>query len=99
MRRTETGAGGVRSHDGSHPTIELDRGGQGYTACLEDLYEFACGWRLDVVNRDPHKGFVLLPRRQVVERTFCRLSTLRRLTCDIEQLTTVSETWISLDMA
>jgi putative transposase len=72
---------------------------QGYSGDLEDLCDFAYGWRLEVVKREPQRGFVLLPRRWVVERTFAWLSTFRRLTRDFEQLATVSETWIYLAMS
>jgi len=40
---------------------------------------------VDIVERDPHvKGFTLLPRRWVVERTFAWLSNYRRLSKDYE---------------
>ena len=41
-------------------------------------------------------GFVLLPRRWVVERTFAWLGRNRRLTKDYEELPECSETWIYL---
>jgi transposase len=74
-------------------------GSEGYTGDIEDLCEFAYGWWLKVVKRDPKKGFTLLPRRWVVERTFAWLSTFRRLTRDSEQLTTVSEAWTYIPMS
>lgn len=44
------------------------------------------------------KGFHVLPRRWVVERTFAWLSTWRRLSKDYELLTSSEEAWISLAM-
>jgi putative transposase len=43
-------------------------------------------------------GFVLLPRRWVVERTFAWLSTWRRLGKDYELLPSSEEAWIYLAM-
>jgi len=52
-------------------------------------------WRLEVVNRPRDaKGFVLLPKRWVVERTFAWLGRSRRLSKDYERHTTSSETMI-----
>lgn len=52
-------------------------------------------WRLEVVNRPRGaKGFVLLPKRWVAERTFAWLGRSRRLSKDYERHTTSSETMI-----
>ena len=49
-------------------------------------------WRLEVVSRPPGaKGFVLLPKRWVVERTFAWLGRNRRLSKDYEHRTDSSE--------
>lgn len=44
------------------------------------------------------KGFVSLPGRWIVERTFAWLGKCRRLSKDYEQLPSISETWIYLSM-
>ena len=50
------------------------------------------GWLWQVIKRsDKLKGFVLLPRRWVVERSFAWLSFNRRLSKDYEKLTRNSE--------
>jgi putative transposase len=50
---------------------------------------------LEIVKRsDAEKGFVVLPRRWVVERTFAWLSFNRRLSKDYEYLPVTSETYI-----
>lgn len=53
------------------------------------------GWMLEVVRRsDTAKGFVVLPRRWVVERTFGWLGRYRRLARDYEHTTSASETMV-----
>lgn len=50
------------------------------------------GWRLEIVRRpDGAQGFVLLPKRWVVERTFSWLGRWRRLSRDYEHLSSSSE--------
>ncbi|MCO5177568.1 MAG: IS5 family transposase [Thermomicrobiales bacterium] len=68
-------------------TIELAYVDQGYTGA--DAEAAADGWgiRLEVVKLpEARKGFVLLPRRWVVERSFAWLSRFRRLAKDYERL-------------
>ncbi len=55
--------------------------------------------RLEIVSRpESTKGFVLLPKRWVVERTFAWLSRYRRLSKDYEFHTQTSETLIHVAM-
>ena len=57
------------------------------------------GWRLEIVKRsDNVKGFKVLPRRWVVERTFGWLYRNRRLAKDYERKCRTSETLIYLAM-
>jgi transposase len=52
-------------------------------------------WDLEIVRRsDAAKGFVLLPRRWVVERTFALLGRCRRLAKDFEACIASAEAWI-----
>jgi putative transposase len=54
---------------------------------------------LELVKRNPEtKGFEVLPRRWVVERTFAWLSFNRRLSKDYEMLPATSETFIYVSM-
>jgi putative transposase len=66
---------------------------------LIDWVKTTCGWVLQTVLRPVGvKGFIVLPRRWVVERTFAWLSRYRRLSKDYEYLTAVSETMILVAM-
>lgn len=57
------------------------------------------GWILETIKRsDSAKGFVLLPKRWVVERTWGWLNWCRRLSKDYEVLPETSETWIYIAM-
>jgi putative transposase len=59
-------------------------------------------WRkvlLDIVKRpEGTKGFLLLPKRWIVERTFAWLGRYRRLAKDYEYLTQTSEAMIRVAM-
>ncbi len=58
-----------------------------------------CRFRLQPVLRsDDQKGFVVLPRRWVVERTFAWLTQCRRLALDYERLPKSSEALIYIAM-
>lgn len=71
----------------------------GYRGALLAWVVAHCRARLAVVLRtDDQKGFVVLPRRWVVERTFAWLNANRRLSKDYEGLTTTSESMIYLAM-
>ena len=68
-------------------TVEVGYVDQGYTGT--DAAEHASGWgiRLVVVKHtETKRGFVLLPRRWVVERSFAWLTRFRRLAKDDERL-------------
>jgi putative transposase len=56
-----------------------------------------CGWRLEITRRPPDaKGFVVIPRRGVVERTFGWLGRYRRLSRDFEHQVRSSEALVYL---
>lgn len=52
----------------------------------------------EIVRRSDQPGFVVLPKRWIVERTFAWLGKYRRLSKDYEALPVVSETWIYIAM-
>jgi putative transposase len=71
----------------------------GYSGQLVSWVQQTCGWVLQTVLRPVGiKGFVVLPRRWVVERTFAWLGRYRRLSKDYEYHTSNSETMIHIAM-
>jgi len=57
------------------------------------------GWELEVKTREPGvKGFAVLPKRWVVERTFAWLGRFRRMSKDYEFHPETSESMIHLAM-
>ena len=70
-----------------------------YGGLLEGWTLFTCGWELDIVRSPrPKKGFQVLPRRWVVERTFAWLGKWRRLSKDYEYLPASAEAMVRLAM-
>ena len=68
-------------------SVELAYVDQGYAWEQPAEEAQAHGMRLEVVKHEEAKrGFVLLPRRWVVERDFARASRFRRLVKDYERL-------------
>jgi putative transposase len=62
---------------------------------IADWVKQQFGWRLEVVRRPPDvKGFQILPRRWVVERTFGWFGRYRRLARDYEHQTLSSESMV-----
>ena len=79
----------------SFPRLKLIWADAGYSGKLVDWVNSACGWILEIVKRsDDVKGFQVLPRRWVVERTFGWLGRYRRLSKDYEGLTESSQAFI-----
>jgi transposase len=75
-------------------TVEVAFVDQGYTGETAAAAATAEGIRLEVVKHtQAKKGFVLLPRRWVVERTFGWLGRFRRLTRDYERLSETLAGW------
>ena len=67
----------------------------GYRGKIITWVATTCLWLIRVVKRnDDVKGFKVLPRRWVVERTFAWLCRNRRLSKDYERKCESSEAWI-----
>ncbi len=67
----------------------------GYRASLVAWAEAELGYALEVVARPPGgRGFAVLPRRWVVERSFAGIGRYRRLSKEYEALVETSEAMI-----
>jgi transposase len=85
------------------PSIALVWADGGYANSIDNTLigwaQTTLGLLLQIIKRsDDVKGFQILPRRWVVERTFGWLVRNRRLARDYERLTTNSETMIKIAM-
>lgn len=70
-----------------------------YQGTLIAWVKHTLGCLLQIVRRDPDsKGFHVLPKRWIVERTFGWFNSYRRLSKDYEYRTDTSETMIQLAM-
>jgi putative transposase len=84
---------------GKLPRLERIWADGGYAGQLVDWVRERTGWELEIVRRaDDLKGFVVLPKRWIVERTFAWLNKCRRLRTDYEHLVASSEALIRLAM-
>jgi transposase len=80
------------------PWLELEWAASRYNAHRgKDAVAKVPGLRIEIVKRsDDMKGFVVLPRRWVVERTFSWFGRSRRLTKDHENHADTLATFIAL---
>jgi putative transposase len=80
---------------GFFPRLQRIWADGGYAGKLIGWVQEMCGWVLEIIKRsDVVKGFKLLPRRWVVERTFGWLGRYRRLSKDYERLPESSEVMV-----
>jgi putative transposase len=81
------------------PRLVLIWADGGYAGQLVAWVTAAGGWVLEIVKRsDDMKGFVVLPKRWIVERTFAWLGRYRRHSKDYEALPDSSEAMILISM-
>ena len=85
--RAQVGALAADVQAATEETVELAYVDQGYTGAAPAEQAAAHGMKLEVIKLDHAKrGFVLLPRRWVVERSFGWAARFRRLARDYERL-------------
>jgi putative transposase len=84
---------------GRFPRLWLLWADGGYAGTLLVWALVAGGWVIELVKRPAGaKGFAVLPKRWIVERTFAWLGRSRRLSKDYEALPETSEAWIRIAM-
>ena len=92
QERSQVGALAEAVQAATGQTVEVAFVDQGYTGATPADEAAAQGIRLEVIKRPTAKrGFVLLPRRWVVERSFAWSGRFRRLARDYERLQTTLE--------
>ena len=100
---------GVQDRDGAKLVIQKVRFNSprlkklwadgGYAGELEGWVRRFTGWKSEIVRRnDAARGFTVLPKRWIVERTFGWLSRYRRLSKDYEFFTQTGENLIYMAM-
>ncbi len=96
---------GIQDRDGAdyvfdeikddYPALAKVWADQGYTGDLGEAILARYNIVLEIVEKSPdQKGFVVLPRRWVVERTLAWLNRYRRLSKDYECRVEYSEAWV-----
>ena len=82
------------------PFIEVVFADQGYQGAKAARAIIQTGkWRFEIVRREPDtKGFEVLPKRWIVERTLSWIRRNRRLARDVEHLASTAEALVKLAM-
>ena len=84
---------------GRFPRLALLWADGGYAGALVGWVAQTTGWVLQIVKRsDDQTGFVVLPKRWIVERTFGWFGRFRRLSKDDEELPQTAEALIYVVM-
>lgn len=92
--RAQVGELAERVQEVTDQSVELAYVDQGYTGESTASQAEQHSIRLEVVKHtEAKRGFVLLPKRWVVERTFAWLARFRRLARDYERLATTLNGW------
>jgi len=82
---------------GKAPRLKVIFADEGYAGTPPGLVDRVFGWIWTLVRRDPSaRGFTVLPKRWIVERTFAWFGGYRRLSKDYEQLPEVSEAMVQI---
>jgi putative transposase len=98
----------VQDRDAAKPLLKKVKGklprleviwADGAYAAVVDWVARRCRWLLKTILRPVGvRGFVVLPKRWIVERTFAWLGRYRRLSKDYETNPRSSEAWIQIAM-
>ena len=94
---TTSGCSVLAKASQKHKTIKAFSGDQGYRGTAEEFVSNELKLTLQISSRT-EAGFVVLPKRWMVERTFAWLGNFRRLAKDFEILTSTAENMIRIAM-
>ena len=105
LLRVVVHSAGIQDRDGAdfvfadihddYPVLAKIWADQGYSGELEAYLLTTYQIELEIVEQAPEQqGFVVLPRRWVVERTLAWLNRYRRLSKDYEHRVEYSESWV-----
>ncbi len=84
---------------GRFPRLRLIWADRGYKAHFIAWAKATPGWLVEVVAKPSgQRGFAVLPKRWIVERTFAWLGRSRRLSKDDEALPETGEAWVQVAM-
>lgn len=84
---------------GKWPRLTCIYADGGYAGQLVLMIAVLCDWLLDIVKRsDDAKGFQVIRKRWIVERTFSWLDKCHRLSKDYERLQETSENMVRIAM-
>lgn len=87
QERAQVGELAKRVQEATQRSVKVGFGDQGYTGAEPAAAAEEHGIRLEVIKlAEAKRGFVLLPRRWIVERSFAWLARFRRLSRDYERL-------------
>ncbi len=82
---------------GNLPRVQTLIADAGYKRQFSGWFARTLGWLVEIVCRAPHqRGFHVLPKRWIVERTFAWFNPYRRLSKDYEYYPSSSEAMIYL---
>jgi len=92
---TKAGITPAREAFEKYPTIEKFCGDDGYRKSFEAAVLCEMGLEVDIVTRT-EAGFVVLPKRWIVERTISWLNNSRRLSKDYEITVASEEAFVAI---
>lgn len=83
-----------------YPTVKAFSADKGYRGTTFNFVENILGLRIDIASKPKKskKGFKVIAKRWIVERTFAWLGVFRRLAKDFEILTSTAENMIRIAM-
>ena len=96
LHDTKTGIFAAIAAYRKYPSIQKFCGDGGYRGTFVDNVKTILGLGVDISEKIMPKGWQIIPKRWIVERTFAWMNNSRRLSKDYEILTSNSESMIKI---